>query len=169
MNIFFYDFCIKYNGDSLNKKPLGGSQTALIYISRELAKLKNNVFVFTLCDKEENFDGGFYIPVTRLNDMFSAVTCDVFISLRGSSIFDNDIPAKLKIRWAQDSILYGGVTILKELYSDAIIRKIDKIFTVCLWQTLTFINEFKISKEKFFITRNGVNISLFNSLNGVLE
>ena len=49
-SIAFVDvFGLPYDGDTLNRRGLGGSESALIQISRELAKLGFDVKVFNDC------------------------------------------------------------------------------------------------------------------------
>ena len=41
-----------FTGDTADKKPLGGSESALLYLSRELAKLGHKVVIYNNCGKE---------------------------------------------------------------------------------------------------------------------
>ena len=48
---------LKFNGSSLEHTSLGGSESAMIYMAKELYKLGNEVTVYCDCDKPGIYDG----------------------------------------------------------------------------------------------------------------
>ena len=54
---------LKYSGDTIMKRGLGGSESAIIYIGRELAALGILVTVYNHCETEGIDDGVTYIDI----------------------------------------------------------------------------------------------------------
>ena len=84
---------LPYNGNTVNKTGLGGSESAVIFVARELVKLGVDVDVFNNCNVDDEssgeFDGVNYRP---LSDMFagSVPTYNVVISSRTVIPFCDD-------------------------------------------------------------------------------
>ena len=53
---------LEFNGNTVYEKALGGSESALIYMARELARLGNEVTVYCKCDRPGFYDGVEYRP-----------------------------------------------------------------------------------------------------------
>ncbi len=170
-----------YDGTTLSKRGLGGSESAVILISKELAKLGFNVTVFNACQEDDSipgiYDGVTYRPITSLNqnDKF-----DIVISSRTvvpfvpdhyydayknatrhhpslfKTIRDN---AKLKIMWMHDTFANGDLNLEDLVVNDYI----DYIFTLSDFHTAYVTNcnhgkrrNFEVLKNKVFQTRNAV-------------
>jgi len=128
-------------GPDMMADGLGGSEEAVIYLSRELAKLGWKVTVF--CDRETEYNDGdvLYKPWTELNpwDNFN-----VFIASRQPSNL-NGVKAKLKILDMHD------VNEAKDVYSAE--KNVDKIFVKSKWHREQYP---KIPDEKFVIVGNAI-------------
>src|SRR6056300_547907 len=89
-----------YDGTTLTKRGLGGSESAVILVSRELAKLGFDVKVFNDCYSDDarpgTYDGVEYIPVYDI-DKHSGF--DVFIGSRSVVSFVPDA-YKGQFKWA---------------------------------------------------------------------
>jgi len=170
-----------YDGDTLSKRGLGGSESAVILISKELAKLGFPVTVFNACEDEDSrpgiYDGVTYRPVHSItnNDVFdivissrtvvpfvpnnyyeaynraTAYPCFMFQNIRNK--------AKHKVLWMHDTFCNGDIN-LEDL---AVNGHIDKIFTLSDFHTSYVSNcdhgkrrNFEVLKNKIFQTRNGV-------------
>lgn len=171
---------LTYDGNTLADRGLGGSESAVILMSKELAKLGANVTVFNNCidskSKEGVFDGVTYIDHSKLDD-FDDYTFDVVISSRTVIPFvpNNFYPpfaeyrperyakikqnAKLKAIWMHDTFCRGD-----ELLEDLLVHgHVDEIFTLSDFHTAYVTNcnhgrrrNFEVLKNKVFITRNGI-------------
>ena len=171
---------LTYDGDTLNKRGLGGSESAVILLSRELAKQGFDVTVFNNCidreAKEGTYDNVKYIDHTRL-DFPNDFKFDVVISSRTVIPFlpphlYNQFPelkpqrytkikqnAKLKAMWMHDTFSRGD-----HLLEDMLLHKdFDEIFTLSDFQTSYVTNcdhgkkrMFEVLKKHVFITRNGI-------------
>lgn len=156
-----------YDGDTLKKQGLGGSESAVIYISRELSKIGFDVTVFNNCMDASHSRPGVYDGV-RYIDNSEARTheedYDIVISSRSIVPFTNgDYPFIhrahcKKILWLHDTFIEGD-QIMEQLVVE---EKIDHIFTLSDWHTTYILNSthgpkrnFEVLKRKVFQTRNG--------------
>lgn len=171
---------LQYDGDTLNKIGLGGSESAVIYITKELAKIGFEVYVFNDCNgdysSEGVYDGVTYLELNQSNiDNYS--NFDVIISSRSAIVFSpkeylnnfinkqnidysNFIKNSKKIVWLHDTFCQGD-NILEHLVETSLI---DCIFTLSDFHTNYITNcnhgnrrNFEVLKNKIFQTRNGIN------------
>lgn len=170
-----------YDGTTLSKKGLGGSESAVILISKELANLGFPVTVFNACDVDDAksgiYDGVTYRPVEsiRQDEKFDIVIasrtvvpfvpenyyegynqatrfpCKLFEGIRKN--------AKMKILWMHDTFCNGDQN-LEDLTTQGYI---DKIFTLSDFHTSYVTScdhggrrNFEVLKNKIFQTRNGM-------------
>lgn len=171
-----------YDGSTLSKKGLGGSESAVILMSRELANIGFDVTVFNACNVDEAkpgvYDGVTYRPIESLTsyekydvmivsrtvvpfvpeeryEEFNGATrhpCKLFEGIRKN--------AKYKILWMHDTFCNGDYAV-----EDLVIQGyIDKIFTLSDFHT-TYISgcdhggnrrNYEVLKNKIFQTRNGI-------------
>ena len=167
MKIVFIDkLGLSYDGDTLNKNGLGGSESAVILMTKELKKLGFDVTVFNNCSDEPHstegvYDGVRYIDNTNAKEHNEVY--DVAIVSRSVQPFLNDeYPflknAKKRILWLHDTFIEGEHA-LEEL---VLSRKIHHVFTLSDWHTSYILNSnhgkrrnFEVLKKHFFQTRNG--------------
>jgi glycosyltransferase involved in cell wall biosynthesis len=171
---------IPYDGDTLNKRGLGGSESAVILLARELAKKNFNVTVFNNCidkgSQEGTFDNVKYIDHSFL-DFKNDLSFDVVISSRTvipflppqlynqfsgfkpqrySKIKSN---SKFRAMWMHDTFAKGD-----HLLEDMLIHgDINEIFTLSDFHTSYVANcdhgkkrNFEVLKSHIFMTRNGI-------------
>jgi glycosyltransferase involved in cell wall biosynthesis len=155
-----------YDGDTLNKQGLGGSESAVILISKELAKIGFTVTVFNNCNDGKNsksgtYDGVRYIDnsdVINHSEQYDIVivsrTAEPFVSNRYPFIKD----AKIKCLWLHDTFCEGD-----QFVEDLVVnKKIDWIFTLSDFHTDYILNcdhgkkrNYEVLKKHIFHTRNG--------------
>lgn len=155
-----------YDGDTIKKQGLGGSESAVIYIANELSKIGFDVTVFNNCE-----DGSYALPgvydsvhyIDNKDAKNNTKTYDVVIVSRTVQPFiSSDYPfiqtAKKKILWLHDTFIEGD-QIMENLVLEG---KIDYIFTLSDWHTTYILNSahgpkrnFEVLKKKVFQTRNG--------------
>jgi tetratricopeptide (TPR) repeat protein/glycosyltransferase involved in cell wall biosynthesis len=155
--VFFVN-SIPFNGDTVKSAPLGGSESAAIYMAKELQQLGKKVLVFSRNDAPGHYEGVEYLSIEQFAHFIQRNIIDVFISVRNIDVFDLPIHARLKMLWMHDACDQPHVQALADQHY---LNKIDKIITVSVWQTEQFERVFNIPREKFFISRNGVNKKYF--------
>lgn len=171
---------LTYDGDTLNKRGLGGSESAVILLAKELAKKNFKVTVFNNCIDKESKEGVFdnvdYID-NNILDYKNDFNFDVVISSRTVIPFlpphlynqfeyfkpqrysKIKINAKLKVMWMHDTFSKGD-----HLLEDMLVQgDMDEIFTLSDFQTIYVTNcdhgkrrNFEVLKKKVFMTRNGI-------------
>lgn len=175
---------LSYDGSTLEKKGLGGSESAVIYMSRYLSELGIDVTVFCKCEEEGVYHGVTYKNLDKVNG--NTEEFDVIISSRNCVPF---IPEHLapeviqvmgfdpsdykdlvsrsnyKIVWMHDLFCVGDLwleTLLVEGY-------VNELFTLTDWHshyvsstTPEYENikleprRYDVLKDKIYQTRNGV-------------
>jgi glycosyltransferase involved in cell wall biosynthesis len=184
MKIAFVDVLgLPYDGDTLSKRGLGGSESAVIYMSSELVRLGFSVTVFCECGWEDT-QPGVYEGVTyrRLADLtHDACAYDVIISSRSVEPFvpahwdrtwcrhDHDLYKNVqqsdahKVLWMHDTFCAGDHV----LESLVINNHFQELFVLSDWHLSYVLNcdhgarrNYEVLKRKTWITRNGVRLWL---------
>lgn len=174
---------LHYDGDTLKKRGIGGSESSIISISKELVKLGFEVTVFNDCDTEEakpgTYDGVVYQPIgSDVEDKFDIVisqrTVIPFTPIEQYDLVKQPAPRDydpnwfvqfqgddiFKILWMQDTFIWGDM-----LLEDLVVNgHIDEIFNLSDWHISYTTNcnhgkkrIFEVLKNKIFATRNGIN------------
>jgi len=174
---------IPYDGTTIDKQGLGGSESAVTLMARELNEIGFDVTVFNNCTTDHArpgiYNGVKYLPLNALSQDF---VFDVVISSRTIIPFTapQDYPklgdmralpfqtmnlydrivgkAKIRALWMHDTFCLGD-NLIEEL---AVENRITDIFTLSDFHTTYVANcnhgrrrNFEVLKRKFFITRNG--------------
>lgn len=142
------------------EKGIAGSQSAVIHLSREWAKLGLKVKVYNNCEGYGGiYDGVEYIPFRQFNERDKL---DIFIIWRDHNldILDNPLKAKKVFLDLHDA------PYRKKRFSQDKIIKIEKIFTKSTFHYKHFINQPwapYLKKGKFTIIPNGADERFFNA------
>ncbi len=179
MKIVFVHLGIPFDGDALKNGPLGGTETALIGVTRELAKIAGNeVFVFTNTHQAKIFEGVQYFPLSQLVTWGETNIIDVLVSIRQWLTFWLPLQARLKIYFSPDAhdqpFLHHAFAMMLNIKGQNaqvpffaphyFLNQIDAIFCVGEWQAKTFVDKLGFPQEKIFISGNGVFLENFKPL-----
>lgn len=135
-------------------KGIGGSEEAVIHLSKELAVLGMDVTVFNNCGEQAGiYDGVKYRNIVEFNPKD---TYNILISWR-SNIFENSIKAKKRIVWLHD--------IPNIDFAEDNIKKVDRIVVLSKYHA-SLLPE-NVPPEKIFISTNGINAQDFLGLDNV--
>ena len=158
-----------YDGKTLENRGLGGSESAVILISKELANLGHTVTVYNNCIDSKATpglcDNVNYIDHSKFVDDPEVHKHDVVISSRSVNPFfaDNQyvkmiFRAKKKVLWMHDTFCEGD----QHLETMLLQGYIDEVFTLSdfhSWYVTSCDHgnkrNFEVLKHKFFQTRNG--------------
>jgi len=87
MKIVFADNAMKWNGDTPDNSPLGGSQSACIYLSRVLASQGHDMIIYNFTDGDPGmYDGVEYRHIENMADDDNS-DVDVFMSIRDPRLY----------------------------------------------------------------------------------
>jgi len=182
MNLVFYLRSIPLQGSFLEEKPLGGTESALLYLARALVQRTHRVRIYCEAICEEVHEGVSYRHWSHFEEEMNNDPPDVFVSLR--SLF---IP--LVKRWAPLQIYFSpdapdqscvnaalqlqgnknGMDFHLGLYSLRHVQHfVDGIMGVGIWQISEFVKKFNLNPDRVFIFPNGVD-SLFFSKKPVFQ
>lgn len=171
---------LPYDGHTINWRGLGGSESAVIFISRELVKLGFEVTVFNDCEGVDvnpgNYDGVNYQPLGSL--ALSDHRFDVIISSRSTEPFvPSDWPRPdcrhppdwfqqlgdmkaHRVLWMHDTFCAGDQHLEKLVTSG----HINELFVLSDWHMSYVLNcdhgakrNYEVLKPHTWITRNGVH------------
>jgi FkbM family methyltransferase len=155
-----------YDGSTLENHGLGGSESAVILISKHLTDLGCSVTVFNNCRDSNRSSPGIYNSVRYIDNSDATSHLEIYdivIVSRTAIPFVNNVypfikTATLKILWLHDTFIEGD-HLVEQL---ALTGKIDYIFTLSDWHTTYILNSthgpkrnFEVLKKKIFQTRNG--------------
>lgn len=167
MKIAFIDTLgLTYDGSTLDKRGLGGSESAVIRMAEELAKIGFEVTVFNDCESDDSVPGFYnnvcYLPIADSGPK-NPKQFDVCIVSRSVKPIAEDWPvvklAKHVCLWMHDTFCEGDNEI-ENLVNQG---KLNEIFTLSDWHTgyVTHCDHgvrrnFDILKNHIFMTRNGI-------------
>lgn len=159
---------LSYDGSTLSKRGLGGSESAVILISKELSQIGFDVTVINSCKDSQAtpgvYDGVKYVDhseASMLNEDY-----DIAISSRSTLPFTSNHPyvylmmgAKHRVLWMHDTFCEGDEHIEPMLVQGFI----HEVFTLSDFHTNYVMNNdhgkhkrmYEVVKRKFWQTRNG--------------
>ncbi len=155
MKIAIYNHGIPFNGETPLHQPLGGSESGIIYMARELARCGHAVQVYANCAESAApgvYDNVHYIHYHEFFTQFPSSPWDVVISFRSFEPFLLGRVAPRTIYWTGDAFNQPS---LANFQHKSLQDNIDLIFCVSNWHRETFIDRFQLPAEKVVATRNG--------------
>lgn len=156
---------LTYDGSTLTKRGLGGSESAVIRMSQELTKLGFEVTVYNDCTSDDSavgwYDRVLYKPVEQARSCTNDFDVCV-VSRSVKPIAENwEVPTNAKhvVLWMHDTFCEGD-DLIEYLVNQG---KLNEIFTLSDWHTgyVThcdhgFRRNFDVLKNHIFQTRNGI-------------
>lgn len=163
------------NGRSVEEKPLGGTESAMIYMARALAARSNQVTVYSNVERTHSAFGVSYKSNQLAESEMCADPPDVLICLR-HMLPVLALPAKMRIYFAPDAydqpflnhsievkVSNDKYTFNAALYSLKMMQSVfDSICCVGNWQAQTFQEKFAIPANKIFVVGNGIDTKIFD-------
>lgn len=152
LDIVFYVQGMTFNGDSLSKHSLGGSETMGLIMAREMAKRGHDVTMFCNTDKPGNYDGVTYLPAEHYFNYVMYTPHDVAIVQRIPGIFNNKTKAKINILWNHDLAMKRA----RGEFRGAL-WNIDEVFGLTDYHIDQMSEIYGTPKEAFWKTRNSID------------
>ncbi len=174
MDIVINCLGMPFDGDTINNRSLGGSETAAYYMALELVNLGHRVTVFTRCEESKTFDGVKYVPAgeqTEANPLGSQfhyyaenTPHDVLIIQRHPSAFAHTYASKINLWWCHDLAMYRNRDgIFQHLWN------VDGVLAVSDYHKDQINEVYGIDKSVIHVIRNGVDLKLFEGAFDVIE
>lgn len=156
LKIAFYTRGSEFNGNTIERKGLGGSESALLYLARELSRLGHMVSVFCTCDQPGNYQGVEYRHSDDFLSYCHSHPQDVCVFSR---LYEPLVQAnsRIKVLWLHD--IAGSRYYIEAL--PQLDKHVHRYFVISDWQRQGYIDEFGFDTCRFYLTRNGVDLALF--------
>jgi glycosyltransferase involved in cell wall biosynthesis len=153
MRIAIYNRGIPFNGSTPFTQPLGGSETSIVHMARELSRCGNDVTVYCcLAGNDDQSPAPVYKDYRQFfTDCFSN-KWDVLISFRSFDPFLLGRIAPRMIFWTGDA---SDQPALKDFEHSVLQSNIDLIFCVSKWHRDSFVQQFGLRPDKVIASRNG--------------
>jgi len=149
--IGFFADGLPFDGDTIKHCALGGSESAVYYMAKELQSLGNEVRVFCKCDDPGTYDGVQYIHKEDFKYLSLITDFDVFVVSRFYNFFQVPLKSRLNILWNHD-MLDNKFGLLKYL------SKIDVLFNLSDFHVHEYITKIPELRFKIWQTRNGIDL-----------
>jgi hypothetical protein len=153
MNIAIYNHGIPFDGSTTVKQPLGGSESSIIYMARELVRCGHVVQVYANCPNPGDYDGVSYVHYHQFFSAYPSNPWDAVIAFRS---FDPMLLGRIAPRmifWCGDATNQPSLTHFEHA---SLQQNIDRIFCVSEWHRRSFVDQFHLPAEKVIATRNGL-------------
>lgn len=145
----------EWDPESVKVTGIGGSELAVIHMSKNFVDLGNKVTVYGKPKVEGNYDGVEYKHFSK----YCNLECDVLITSRAPQAIDDHYNVKSKVAylWVHDVNCWNNLT--EERAS-----KFNAIFCLTNWHKNYFLSYYKfLREEQVLVTRNGIITSRFDS------
>ena len=152
---------LPFQGDTLAKKSLGGSETAGLCVARELAALGHRVVVFSNTDAPGIYDGVTYRHAGEFGAYATQAPHDVTVIQRAPEAFAARMASRLNVLWCHDLALLRQAAHFK-----AVLWNVDKVAVVSRYMAEQYREVYGVPPEVLWATRNGIDLELFDGLEG---
>jgi len=152
MKIAIYNNGIPFTGDTPLQRPLGGSESGIVYMARALARCGHTVSVYCNCPEPGKFDAVDYL---HYHDFFTdhrQPRWDAVIAFRSFDPLLLGRIAPRMIYWTGDA---SNQPSLHNFDHDALQQNLDLVLCVSQWHRESFIRQFGLAPDKVVATRNG--------------
>lgn len=155
MKIAIYNNGIAFDGSTPSQRPLGGSESGIVYMARELAACGHSVTVYCNCPEvgpAELFEGVAYVHYHQFFTHYQSMPWDAVIAFRSFDPLLLGRIAPRMIYWTGDA---SNQPALENFGHATLQQNVDLVFCVSSWHRDSFIRRFGLSPEKVVATRNG--------------
>ncbi|MDR0549530.1 MAG: glycosyltransferase family 4 protein [Deltaproteobacteria bacterium] len=155
MKIGFLTDGLPFDGDALEKAPLGGSESAFIGVTRALAALGHEVLAYNNCAKKAVHKGVLYYPFRESLSSLAFEKFDVLVVSRFFGIFNLPLKAEVKVLWNHDTL--DNAQVLKSVHDE-----IDLFLVLSAFHRDNFLTRLPQLADRMVITRNGLDFKLLD-------
>lgn len=154
MRVAFYTRTIPFNDSTVDTQPLGGTETGVVRLARELQGLGHEVVVFTT-EPNPPLSNPLYVPVSALGDLGRV---DLFVGVRDWNFLFLPVDARLRMLWTGDSPLQPFT---RGLGDKRVSQHIDALLAVSEWHANNLCEASGFPRSKAWVVGNGIEPSYF--------
>lgn len=144
---------LPFNGETPFKEGLGGSESACVYVARELARLGQRVTVFSNTNAPGIFDGVNYRPFGLWQDYCLHNRHDVLVIQRAPELFTAGYQSKLNWLWCHDLALKRNEQVFK-----GALWNVDRVLLLSEYMVQQYKDTYGIDDRCIMRTRNGIDV-----------
>ena len=154
--VFYTGNSAAFDGNELEKRGVGGSETSIIYMAKEMARRGYKTAVYCNCQNEGIYDSVIYKHFEKIRELNHA---RIFISVRDTKILTERPPADKVILWTHDMADSPAWSMIYEAYRA---KGFDKIFVLSQFHKRVAMYRFPgIPEFKYYVTSDGINLDHF--------
>ncbi len=166
MDIVVYTEGLAFDGRTPFEQSLGGSESAVVFMSRELARRGHGVRVF--CNRPmarrdseippyraDECDGVVYHDLTGFREFVERGECDVFVCCRHLRGLTAPVRSKVNVLWNHDVMVKPAAAQVMSL-----MYKVDRLFVLSEFHKEQFQRHLAVPDDRYVVTRNGVDLGL---------
>lgn len=157
LDLVLYAEGLPFDGAAPFERSLGGSESAAVFMARELARRGHRVRVFCQCPRPGEYDGVAYHDLTDFPAFVESESCDVFICCRHLRGLTAPVRSKVNVVWNHDIITKEAARQLKSL-----MYKVDRLLVLSRFHRSQFQRHLSLPEGRYLVTRNGVDLDLID-------
>ena len=167
MDVVIYTEGLPFDGRTPFERSLGGSESAVVFMARELARRGHRVRVFCNCESGASavelpkqrgpdlYDGVEYADLTAFPEFVEKGSCDAFVCCRHLRGLTAPVRSKVNVLWAHDAI---PKPVARQMMS--LMYKVDRLMVLSEFHKEQFGRHLSVPDERYVVTRNGVDLEL---------
>lgn len=156
---FYHKVSRQWDGHTPETEPLGGTQTAIIGLSRALVALGHEVAIFGTPARPGVFDGVAYQPASVLPTYLARNPVDALVSTVNLDLFKLGIKAPLHLFWCHNDyrpFIEGQTPPYHAFNAEMLGCRADKVIAVSEWHAELLRQVFQLPHDHVWATRNGI-------------
>ncbi|HEY3255157.1 MAG TPA: methyltransferase domain-containing protein [Polyangiaceae bacterium] len=151
---------IPFDGQTLETKSLGGSESAGLYMAKALSREGARVSLFCNTNATSfDGDGVCYQPTSQWGGFAGETPHDVCIVQRVPDAFGQQTNARLNLLWCHDLAL-----VRQDHSFRGALWNVGRAIVLSRYMKDQYQHVYGLDDEAFFVSRNGVDLSLFHEL-----
>jgi glycosyltransferase involved in cell wall biosynthesis len=162
MNVLFFDPTQwVYDADTPFQRPLGGTQSAVSYLTPELAKLGINVTVLNGIQEPSLSRGVQFRPLPCLTEELNSFDVIVVVSSPRAGLSVRSVGCdRPMVLWCHHAVDQPAIQLIGE---PSVQQNFSAYAMVSQWQAEQYKEAFNLPAEQIAITRNAVSVPFLNT------
>ncbi len=155
VEIVIYTEGLPFDGRTPFEQSLGGSESAVVFMARALARRGHRVKVFCHCPRPGEYDGVVYEDLPEFADFLAAGTCDVFVCCRHLRGLTGPLRSRVNVVWNHDLLTKESAR-----YLSSLMFRVDRVFVLSEFHREQLQGHLDLPDDRVLVTRNGVALDL---------
>ena len=155
LDTVIYTEGLPFDGATPFERSLGGSESAVVFMSRELVRRGHQVRVFCRCERPGEYDGVSYRDLADFPEFVESGSCDVFICCRHLRGLTAPVRSRVNVIWNHDLMVKPAAQYLMSL-----MFKVDRLLVLSEFHKAQFMRHLAVPEDRYVVTRNGVDLTV---------